>query len=59
MRNTFVLLLRIVRSEGIHGWYTGILGQITKASLSSALLLMTKEQIAGIVASVLAKLARR
>ena len=32
--NVFVLLAKIQREEGTRGWYTGMFGQITKASIS-------------------------
>jgi adenine nucleotide transporter 17 len=51
--DVFGLLAHVAQSEGIRGWYTGMPGQIIKASLSSALLLMTKEQIAGVVGGAL------
>ena len=47
----FTLLAHIARTEGVGSWYTGMPGQIGKASLSSALLLMTKEQLSATVAA--------
>ena len=45
----FTLLAHVARSEGVGSWYTGMPGQIGKASLSSALLLMTKEQLSATI----------
>lgn len=45
----FTLLAHVARTEGVASWYTGMAGQIGKASLSSALLLMTKEQISATI----------
>ena len=45
----FALLAHVARTEGVASWYTGLAGQITKASLSSAFLLMVKEQINGLI----------
>ena len=45
----FTLLAHVARTEGVGSWYTGMAGQIGKASLSSALLLMTKEQISATI----------
>lgn len=47
----FTLLAHVARTEGVRSWYTGMAGQIGKASLSSALLLMTKEQISATIAA--------
>ena len=47
--SVFTLLGHVAITEGIASWYTGMPGQIFKASLSSALLLMTKEQINGVI----------
>jgi len=38
------LLLRVMRNEGISGWYQGMSAQIIKAVLSQALLFVSKEQ---------------
>ena len=47
----FTLLAHVARTEGVGSWYTGMAGQIGKASLSSAFLLMTKEQISATIFS--------
>ena len=54
----FTLLAHVARTEGVLSWYTGMPGQITKASLSSALLLMTKEQINGLILAAFGLAAR-
>jgi hypothetical protein len=55
----FTLLAHVARTEGVSSWYTGMPGQIGKASLSSALLLMTKEQISATIFAAFGIAARR
>ena len=38
------LLARVLREQGLAGWYTGMSAQITKAVLAQALLFASKDQ---------------
>ncbi|KIM68509.1 hypothetical protein SCLCIDRAFT_1209330 [Scleroderma citrinum Foug A] len=56
------LLLRVLRTEGIGGWYQGMSAQIIKAVLSQALLFVSKEQFerwALVILILLSKLRSR
>ncbi|KAG6332312.1 hypothetical protein ID866_6776 [Astraeus odoratus] len=56
------LLIRVLRTEGIMGWYQGMSAQIIKAVLSQALLFVSKEQFerwALVILHLFAKLRTR
>jgi len=52
------ILVNVLRSEGITGWYQGMSAQITKAVLSQALLFMSKEQFETLALSLVLITAR-
>eukprot|EP00160_Parvularia_atlantis_P003082 Unigene12567_Nuclearia_a/m.38173 Unigene12567_Nuclearia_a/g.38173 ORF Unigene12567_Nuclearia_a/g.38173 Unigene12567_Nuclearia_a/m.38173 type:complete len:314 (-) Unigene12567_Nuclearia_a:48-989(-) len=56
-KNTFDVLRKVYRSEGLLGWVTGLETQIFKAVLTQAIQLMAKEEIAAATVRLMALVA--